>query len=165
MTFKATFNNISVISWQSVLLVEETGVAGENHWHVASHWQTLSLYTPRKIIVTYAHFRVDISTFLKTNLVPNLHSHFLQHRKVSEIKWEKLNIIVKHLKKNQILYKTFFHWLINVCRQINKHVVIKDSSRHIEILKMLITKLYDAAGSGNADLVQDLSSERCWCPL
>ena len=26
MVFNATFNNISVISWQSVLLVEETGV-------------------------------------------------------------------------------------------------------------------------------------------
>jgi hypothetical protein len=34
----ATFNNISVISWWSVLLVEETG---ENHRSVASHWQTL----------------------------------------------------------------------------------------------------------------------------
>jgi len=30
MVFKATFNNISVISWQSVLLVEETRVPGEN---------------------------------------------------------------------------------------------------------------------------------------
>jgi hypothetical protein len=27
--FKATFNNISAISWWSVLLVEETGVPGE----------------------------------------------------------------------------------------------------------------------------------------
>ena len=26
MVFNATFNNISVISWQSVLLVEDTGV-------------------------------------------------------------------------------------------------------------------------------------------
>jgi hypothetical protein len=26
MVFNATFNNISVISWQSALLVEETGV-------------------------------------------------------------------------------------------------------------------------------------------
>jgi hypothetical protein len=26
----ATFNNISVISWRSVLLLEETGVPGEN---------------------------------------------------------------------------------------------------------------------------------------
>jgi len=29
--FNATVNNISVISWRSVLLVEETGVPGENH--------------------------------------------------------------------------------------------------------------------------------------
>jgi hypothetical protein len=31
MVFNATFNNISVISWRSVLLVEETGVSAENH--------------------------------------------------------------------------------------------------------------------------------------
>ena len=31
MAFNATFNNISVISWCSVLLEEETGVSGENH--------------------------------------------------------------------------------------------------------------------------------------
>ena len=31
MVFNATFNNISDIWWQSVLLVEETGVPGENH--------------------------------------------------------------------------------------------------------------------------------------
>ena len=42
MVFNATFNNISVISWLSVLLVEETKIPGENHRPVASHWQTLS---------------------------------------------------------------------------------------------------------------------------
>jgi hypothetical protein len=42
MVFNATFNNISVILWRSVLLVEETGVTRENHWPVASHRQTLS---------------------------------------------------------------------------------------------------------------------------
>ena len=36
--FDTTFNNISVISWPSVLLMEETG---QNH-QPASHWQTLS---------------------------------------------------------------------------------------------------------------------------
>jgi len=40
--FNVTFNNISVISWRSVLFVEETGVPGENHRLMASHWQTLS---------------------------------------------------------------------------------------------------------------------------
>jgi hypothetical protein len=39
MVFNTTFNNISVISWRLVLLVEETG---ENYRPVASHWQTLS---------------------------------------------------------------------------------------------------------------------------
>ena len=33
-------SKISVISWRSVLLVEETGEPGESHRHVASHWQT-----------------------------------------------------------------------------------------------------------------------------
>jgi hypothetical protein len=37
MVFIATFNNILAISWQSVLLVEENEVPGENHQHVASH--------------------------------------------------------------------------------------------------------------------------------
>jgi hypothetical protein len=31
MVFNTTFNNISVISWLSVLLVDKTGVPGENH--------------------------------------------------------------------------------------------------------------------------------------
>ena len=42
MVFNATFNNVSAISWQSDLLVEETGVLGENHRPVASYRQTLS---------------------------------------------------------------------------------------------------------------------------
>ena len=42
MVFNATSNTISVISWWSVLLMEETVVPEENHRPVASHWQTLS---------------------------------------------------------------------------------------------------------------------------
>ena len=42
MVFNATFNNISVVSLLSVLLVEETAVHGENLWPAVSHWQTLS---------------------------------------------------------------------------------------------------------------------------
>ena len=36
MVFNTTFSNISVILWQLVLLVQETGVLGENR-AVASH--------------------------------------------------------------------------------------------------------------------------------
>jgi hypothetical protein len=37
MMFNATFNNISVISWRSVLLVEETGIPEENHQPIVRH--------------------------------------------------------------------------------------------------------------------------------
>ena len=37
MVFNATFNNISVTSRLSVLLVEETGGPGEDHRPIASH--------------------------------------------------------------------------------------------------------------------------------
>jgi len=51
MVFSATFNNISVILWQSVLLVEETGVPGENHCSAAGDWPAVSHHvassTPR----------------------------------------------------------------------------------------------------------------------
>jgi len=39
MVFNATFNNISVRSLPSVLLVEETRGPRENHRPVACHWQ------------------------------------------------------------------------------------------------------------------------------
>jgi hypothetical protein len=40
--FNSTLNSISVIVWWSVLLEEETGIAGESHIHVlaTSHWQS-----------------------------------------------------------------------------------------------------------------------------
>ena len=37
VVFNVTFNNISVLSWRSVLLVEETRGPRENHRPVASH--------------------------------------------------------------------------------------------------------------------------------
>jgi hypothetical protein len=37
IVFNATLNTILVISWRSVLLMEETGVPGESHRPAASH--------------------------------------------------------------------------------------------------------------------------------
>ena len=42
MVFNATINNISVLLWQSVILVVETGVPAENERPFTNHWQTLS---------------------------------------------------------------------------------------------------------------------------
>jgi hypothetical protein len=42
--FNATFNNISAISWRSILLVEETGVPAENHRPVTNKLYHIMLY-------------------------------------------------------------------------------------------------------------------------
>ena len=42
MVLNSTFNNLTVVSWWSVLLVGEPVVPRENHRAVASHCQTLS---------------------------------------------------------------------------------------------------------------------------
>ena len=46
MVFEATFNNISVISWRSVLLVGEIGGPGENHRHV--YFSVTNLHSQRQ---------------------------------------------------------------------------------------------------------------------
>ena len=50
MVLNATFNNISVISWRSVLLVEEIRGPGENHQPTASHWQAWSHNVVRLVL-------------------------------------------------------------------------------------------------------------------
>ena len=42
MVFNTTFNNISVTSWWSIVLMKETGVPGENHRPTPNYWQALS---------------------------------------------------------------------------------------------------------------------------
>ena len=74
MEVNSTFNNISVISWRSVLLVEETGVPTENHRHIASHWQTL----PQYIEYTSPWPRFELTTLLVrcTDCICNCKSNY-----------------------------------------------------------------------------------------
>jgi hypothetical protein len=55
MVFNATFNNISVISWRTVLWMEKAGLPEENHFPVAIHWQTLSYNVVSSNFVFYLH--------------------------------------------------------------------------------------------------------------
>ena len=65
MVFNTTFNNISVISWRSLFLVEETGASGENHRPAASHWQTM-LY---RVHLAWAGFELTTLVVIKTTTV------------------------------------------------------------------------------------------------
>ena len=58
MGFNATFSSISAISWRSVLLVEETGVPGENttdllHFMTIAHTLATTFYFSQKYFKTY----------------------------------------------------------------------------------------------------------------
>ena len=87
MVFNPAFNNISVKSWWSVLLVEETGVPGENHRHTASHWQTQS-----------------------HNVVSSTHRHELGSN--SQLKWWKALIAQVVVNPTTILLKEISFILI-----------------------------------------------------
>ena len=62
MIFNTTFNNIQVISCQSVLLETETGVPRESHRPVASHWQ--NFITKCCIEYTSPWVGFELTTFL-----------------------------------------------------------------------------------------------------
>jgi hypothetical protein len=64
IVFNATFNNICVISWQSVLLVEESEVHGEHHRPATSHLQTLSHYAMKQIACE-SHVKIHVSSIIQ----------------------------------------------------------------------------------------------------
>ena len=59
MVFNATFDNILVISWQSVLLMEETGVCGENRRPVDKLYYKMLYLTPRMSGIQTHNFSGD----------------------------------------------------------------------------------------------------------
>ena len=87
LVLNTTFNNISVISWRSVLLVEETGVLGENHRPAASnklyHCRLLS-NSPSIVVVSQPYsprflcrptalyiFLLEATALAKTYIMPS----------------------------------------------------------------------------------------------
>ena len=104
MVFNATLNNISVISWRSIFLVEETGVPGENHRPVASHWQTLSQccieYTS-----TWTGFELTASLVIGTDCTGSckFNYHTITNLTAPGCKWRWE--IIKHYTSTQIQVK------------------------------------------------------------
>ena len=111
----ATFNNISVISWRSVLLVEETG---DNHRPAASHWQTLSHN------VVWSTYR--LSRILSLNVSGDRHGlHRLLYKSnyhtitttMAPIWWWEIKIYVYIFKCiiyiTDLACYTYFHWFFN----------------------------------------------------
>ena len=75
MKLNATFNNISVISSQSVLLIAETEVLGENHRPAASHWQLnhIMLY---RVHLARAGFELTTCVVMGTDWIDSFKSNY-----------------------------------------------------------------------------------------
>jgi hypothetical protein len=73
MVFNATFNNIAVISWRSVLSLEEIGGPGENHRPFASHWQTLS---HNVVSSSWTRFKLTTSVVIGTDCTGSCKSNY-----------------------------------------------------------------------------------------
>ena len=71
MVLNATFNNISVISWMLVVLVEETGVFGQNHRHLpqATGRHQIMLYRVHLTMNAQNYsINIDVESLMKTVL-------------------------------------------------------------------------------------------------
>jgi hypothetical protein len=76
MVFNVTFNNISAISWQSVLLMEDTEVPGESHWPGASHWQTVSYKIVYRVHLAWAKFELTTLVVIGIDSIGNCKSNY-----------------------------------------------------------------------------------------
>ena len=71
MVFNATLNNISVILWMPVLLMEETGVPGENH-RPAKLFQIMLF----QVNLAWAGFELKLVVVIGTDIISSYKSNY-----------------------------------------------------------------------------------------
>jgi hypothetical protein len=98
MVFNATFNNISVISSWSVLLVVENRVPRENHRPAASHWQALSHKVHFAMSEIQTHNRL-VMRYIYTDI------KYIHFRKLCPK--NLLTLLAKSINKTEHLYKVY----------------------------------------------------------
>jgi hypothetical protein len=146
MVFNATFNNISVISWLSVLLVEEKQRPAVSHWQTLSHNNVSSTrrlsgirthnvigdtYSNRLVSFFVKHCIINSSCICSLSININKSNNYLspqliEHKKENDIwrwtssSWLEIGRICGRLKACKIkqMIKTIF--------QLFFFVVVKD---------------------------------------
>ena len=76
MVLNATFNNISVISWWSVLLVEETGVPRENHLTSCKSLTNFTKYCCIEYTLPWMGFKLTTLVVIDTDCTGSCKSNY-----------------------------------------------------------------------------------------
>ena len=105
MVFNTTFNNNSVISWQSVLLVEETGIPRENHQPLTNYDEP---WNP--------------SPHIKRQTWDKIHVH--HHILLTKPKSSSTSTADKHLCFPSRLYRATLNIPLSVCKMTVLNIFI-----------------------------------------
>jgi hypothetical protein len=108
MVFNATFNNVSIISWQSVLLVKETGVPGESYWQLKS---PQAMYNKR---TNHKYQSVIKTKYLKMYITVKMKDMFINSMSIKKI--TKMRNLT--LPKKGALILVFMLWNVIIIKQI-----------------------------------------------
>jgi hypothetical protein len=114
IVFYATFNNISVISMWSVLLMEETGEPGENHGPVASHWQTISHNVVHLVLICKSNHLTITATTTPYLYIVYMIKWFCCNKELTYALWRRKHNIFARNKNVEQQYKRCSSTLICV---------------------------------------------------
>ena len=137
MVLNATFNNISVISWRSVLLVEETGVQGENHRPVGGDkLYHIILY---RVHHAWVGFKLTTLVVIGTDCICSYISNY--HTITTTSAPTLFNIMIKRLFLSWLenffdcpwypLYQIIFPFLWQVCVHLCKSHIMMINCGHL----------------------------------
>jgi hypothetical protein len=131
LVFSATFNNISVILGQSVLLVEETGGPRENLSQVTDDLYHIMLYT-----LPWLRFKLTTSVVIGSDFMGSCKSNYHTIMATTAAKCEnklkamlniKINSIVLIVKiniKSSVLFKINAKYMIYISTNISNSDII-----------------------------------------
>ena len=113
MVFNATFNNVSAISWRSVLFVEETGVRGENNRPAAGHWQFCTSRPERDS--NSQHQWSPLILVICTDCIGSCKSNHHSITATTGLDYQEL-ILYGYMKNSKTINTSFINFLLSVAR-------------------------------------------------
>jgi hypothetical protein len=141
-----TFNNITVISWWSVLLMEDTRGPGENHWPVASHCQNLSHNVVHLALIEIRIYNIlPLTGQLKTTENAYLLNIYSWRNTIGYLwQWMEWNLIYVEQFLKEITYFILKHFTYENHWPVASHC--QNLSHNVVHLALIEIRIYNIRG-------------------